>query len=208
MSLRAIVIDDTDPRIQYSPSWSADGVGGQDSFGTNGLTYNHTQHFTTANDSSLSFSFKGTSINVYGTVDVSDAYGWQNVIASSFEPPWECFVDNTSIGFYKPSSFHENNSPLCGSNSIASSSTGSTHNFTLKTWNMTQSATVWVDYLEYTPSSSDGEFDEDTTLLVPNNDSSISYDSSWTTVDGLATMTQTQGGKLSFNFTGATSAVS
>ncbi|KAF7421018.1 hypothetical protein PC9H_011537 [Pleurotus ostreatus] len=55
----AAIIDDTDPRIQYSSGWHMDG-------GPN--EYNRTVHATSTAGASFTFSFTGTSVKVLGTL--------------------------------------------------------------------------------------------------------------------------------------------
>ncbi|KAG6813717.1 hypothetical protein H0H92_008125 [Tricholoma furcatifolium] len=165
---RPVVLDDTSSQIQYIGSgWLEDSTGDQDGYGTYGATYNQTLHATQANDS-LTLSFEG------------------------FNPPWECFIDDVSIGNSPASPYHENNWLLCE----GVLSDGS-HKLTLNI-SMNPGQIFWVDYIEYTPTTPiDGSV-----VLVENTDPALSYDSTWQEVDGLAKMTNTQGGGVSFNFTG------
>ncbi|KAF8079375.1 hypothetical protein FPV67DRAFT_115127 [Lyophyllum atratum] len=194
MSVRSLVIDDTDPAVRYSGSgWSSAVAGSEDNFGTYGGTYNHTLHATNANDS-LAFSFEGSSIRVFGTVDLAPTYGYSVVSGPDFHAPWECFVDNTSVGAVKPSLFHENNQLLCDADVL----TEGAHELILKI-NMRNGTTFWVDYLQYTPSKVPNNT---AVLLVEITDPAISYDSNWRAVDELANMTDTRGAQMRFNFTG------
>ncbi|KAG6845575.1 hypothetical protein H0H87_007254 [Tephrocybe sp. NHM501043] len=191
---RRAVIDDSDIRIRYDGAgWVQDISGGQDGTGTYGATYNHTLHTTKANGS-LAFSFEGTSIQVYGTVNLSPTYNASIVSDPSFQPPWECFIDNISIGASKPSPFQENNWVFCENDHLNDGS----HELKLNI-NMKQGTTFWLDYLQYTPSQTP---ENGLVVLVDNSDPSLSYDSTWQGVESTATMTTTQGGKVTFNFNG------
>ncbi|KAG5642921.1 hypothetical protein DXG03_001872 [Asterophora parasitica] len=195
MSVRPLVIDDTDPRVRYGGSgWQSDIPGSQDNFGTHGETYNGTLHAATS-DGSFAFSFQGNSIRVFGTVNLAPVYGDYGAVAGpNFTPPWECFVDNISIGAAKANPFHENNWLLCNSDRL----NDGPHELTFKSQNITK-GTLWVDYLQYTP---DKPPTEPSVVLVANTDPEIRYDSTWQGVDGVANMTSTNGAKVTFNFTG------
>ncbi|KAG6813716.1 hypothetical protein H0H92_008124 [Tricholoma furcatifolium] len=189
-----VVLDDTNPQIQYIGSgWLENSTGDEDGYGTYGVTYNHTLHATQANDS-FALSFQGSTIQVYGTVDLALAYNLSTLMSpSGFDPPWECYIDGISIGNSPASPYQENNWPLCESDTLYDGS----HELTLNV-SMKQGATFWVDYVEYTPTTPVNG----SVVRVDNMDPALSYDSTWQGVDGLANMTNTQGGKVSFNFTG------
>ncbi|KAF9788224.1 hypothetical protein BJ322DRAFT_616583 [Thelephora terrestris] len=54
-----VVIDDTNPALVYSGSWVRGGVSSE---------YNVTTHGTTQKGATLQYSFRGTSVSVYGTI--------------------------------------------------------------------------------------------------------------------------------------------
>jgi len=58
MATRLVLVDDTDPLVQYHGNWFAD-KGSNDLSGSYGKAYNSTLHGTRSN-SSLSFTFSGT----------------------------------------------------------------------------------------------------------------------------------------------------
>ena len=107
---RLVLIDDTNPSIQYSGPWF-EVNNTQIDTGWNGLPFKNILHGVnvTANFS-FSFSgmsrllidlfsspltllsFSGSGITVYGTSITTNASGTQ-------DPTWECFIDNTSIGW-------------------------------------------------------------------------------------------------------------
>ncbi|GLB43779.1 hypothetical protein LshimejAT787_1402910 [Lyophyllum shimeji] len=166
MSVHPVVIDDTDPAIRYTgTSWTSEATGSQDEFGTHGKTYNHTLHATNANDT-FAFSFQGSSIRVFGTVNLAPTYGYSVVSGPDFRSPWECFVDNVSIGAVKPSLFHENNQLLCDGAQLPDGS----HELTVQI-KMRNGTTFWLDYLQYTPIKAPSD---DSVFLVENTDPGIS----------------------------------
>ncbi|KAG6913567.1 hypothetical protein DXG01_005876 [Tephrocybe rancida] len=154
-----LIIDDTDKRIRYdSPGWTGGASGSQDSFGT------------------VAFSLQGTSIRVYGTVFLTPTYNFSELIDPSFTPPWECFVNDKSIGASKPLPYHaphrKNNWLLCGDDSLLDGSHGLTMNIT----GMKEGTTVWVDYIQYMPSNAADEVGGVATMVVDSSDPKLAYD--------------------------------
>ena len=105
-----IVVDDTNPNIQYSGPWFT-AQNSQLTIGNHGGPFQNTLHGVNVNASfSYSFSgmfkflicfiglslvyglFSGSEIIVLGTSITTNASGSQ-------DPTWECFVDNISIGW-------------------------------------------------------------------------------------------------------------
>ncbi|KAG5638614.1 hypothetical protein H0H81_011504 [Sphagnurus paluster] len=188
-SPRQVVIDDTDSRIIYSgQGWFQD-QGSEDNVGNFGPTYLRTSHGTKANGSA-SFAFKGTSISVVGTtnlVQIDNGTRW--------DPSWECFVDQISIGATAPFPYAENNWYLCQQNTLNDGPHEITINVT------TAGNTFWLDYLLFTPSPT-LSYNENV-LLVQNNDPAIIYDSNWGALGGGANMTTVNGAEAKFNFVGS-----
>ncbi|KAG5638613.1 hypothetical protein H0H81_011503 [Sphagnurus paluster] len=188
MASRKIVVDDTDSRILYSgQGWFQD-QGSEDNVGNFGPTYLRTSHGTKANGSA-SFAFEGTSVAVVGTTNLAKIDN-----GSSWDPSWECFVDQISIGATAPFQYAENNWYLCQQNSLKDGP----HEITI---NVTTTGTAfWLDYLLFTPSPT-LSFNE-TVLLVQNTDPAIKYDSNWGDLGGVANMTTVKGAQARFNFVG------
>jgi len=207
LSRRQIVVDDTDPRIQYAGQvWFQDGEG-QDHLGNFGPVFNHTQHGTNSSTSFL-FSFEGTifppvilasfrvihflagsSITVFGTSLLKPAS-----TTTGYDPTWECFVDGVSIGSTKPFTSPENNWRLCDQPTLKDGPHVLMVNVT------TSGQTFWLDYIWYTPSSSSSK--DVANIVVNHFDPDIVYGSGWRSLGGSANMTTVFGSQLRFNFTG------
>ncbi|GLB39931.1 hypothetical protein LshimejAT787_0704410 [Lyophyllum shimeji] len=185
---RRVVVDDSDSRIRYSgQGWFQD-QGSQDSAGNFGPTYKRTSHGTNGNDT-LSFSFRGTSVSVFGTTNLVQLDN-----GTRWDPTWECFVDKISIGSAKPFPAEENNWFLCGQDVLNDGQHEITVNVT------TTGHTFWLDYLIFTPSPN-ASYDE-AVLIVENNDRAIFLDSSWGSLGGSANMTTVKGSQAKFDFVG------
>ncbi|KAF9458806.1 hypothetical protein BDZ94DRAFT_1300969 [Collybia nuda] len=185
--MRAVVIDDTDPNIKYEgEGWFQDNVS-QDDLGNFGPTYEHTLHGTKAN-SSLTYTFQGTSIEIWGTTDLA------KISAGVFDPSWECFVDKISVGATKSFEYAENNWNLCGQNNLPDG----IHEIVI---NVNSAGQVfWVDRIVYAPSPSLSL--NAAVILVENHDTGINLDSKWQALGDEAAMTQTMSSIATFIFTG------
>ncbi|KAJ7792757.1 hypothetical protein B0H14DRAFT_2394110 [Mycena olivaceomarginata] len=184
---RDLVIDDTDPAIQYgSKGWfvadpSTVGVG---NFGP---IYQNTSHATTSSNSSLTFPFNGTAIHVFGTISISTDS--DNVT----DPTWDCFVDDIQIGNPQPTfPFTESNWELCDQAQIASGAE-------LRIQVQSKGRAFYLDRLVYTPPP-DATF-ESAVLVYPNTDPSVSYGAGWTVIGGQKT-TNTKDSQVALNFHG------
>ncbi|KAG9217675.1 hypothetical protein CCMSSC00406_0003636 [Pleurotus cornucopiae] len=62
MSTRTLIVDDADTQIQYSPGWRPTGSPNE---------YKRTTSFTSTQGASFTLNFTGTSVTVYGTLDVT-----------------------------------------------------------------------------------------------------------------------------------------
>ncbi|KAF7368604.1 hypothetical protein MVEN_00184300 [Mycena venus] len=189
-TLRKVLVDDTDPSIQYgSEGWF---VADPSTLihGNFGPIYNATSHATTSSNSTLSYSFNGTSILVQGTIDMStDA---NNVT----DPSWDCLVDGIKIPS-KTFQFQENNWPLCQQDNIASGS----HVLTIQV--KSQGQAFYFDSLVYTPTL-DAVFPS-VVLIYTDGDTALNYSSGWKE-DG-AQLTQTQNAQVTLNFHGTSASL-
>ncbi|KAJ7110737.1 hypothetical protein C8R43DRAFT_1042049 [Mycena crocata] len=186
---RQRVVDDTDPSIQYGANgWFVvppETLGGVGNFGP---IFNESSHATTSSDSSLSFAFNGTSLNVVGTIMVST--DTNNVT----DPTWDCFVDKIKIPKPNPTfKFPENNWALCSQPTIAPGA----HELTVQV--QSKGKTFYLDYLVYTPMPED--VFADSVMIYRNTDPAVSFGSGWGTFGG-ENGTQTAGAQVALNFHG------
>ncbi|TFK31635.1 hypothetical protein BDQ12DRAFT_729381 [Crucibulum laeve] len=183
---RKVIVDDTDRNINYvGDGWFQD-HGSMDNSGNFGPTYQHTSHGTKSN-ASLSYSFSGSDILVYGTTAIRNNSG-------VLDPWFECFIDGIRID---DSSFWaiENNWLIC---QAPNPFTDGKHELTV---NITSaSTTFWLDDIQYVPSP-DVPLDT-ATILIDNTDPAITYDDQWHASGDSVRMTTKTGGSMPFNFIG------
>ncbi|KAH7925589.1 hypothetical protein BV22DRAFT_1046689 [Leucogyrophana mollusca] len=129
-----VYVDDRDPTLSYSGVWFT---------GTFTSDYQNSSHGTNTAGSSVSFSFTGTQVSVYGSVDPSNS-----VCISS--PISTYMVDNTSVTTYfalatetKLSNCLFFESPVLE---------GGLHSLVITS--ASQNGLFWFDYIQYTPSDS------------------------------------------------------
>ncbi|KAJ6524913.1 hypothetical protein DFH09DRAFT_1046695 [Mycena vulgaris] len=184
---RRILIDDADPAIQYGAGWAPADTSKLDGLGNYGPVHAGTSHATTINGSTLSFKFSGTSIAVFGTINIVDTTG---VVT----PTWTCLVDGVPISEQNPTfKFPQNNWNLCAQPQL---STGA-HTLTINV--QTTGRTFYIDYLLYTPTV---DVDLDGAVLeYRNTDVSVSFQSGWQTW-GAQNVTQSNGASVALNFHG------
>ena len=206
MSHRMIVVDDTDPLFHYTePEWFQD-QGSQDNLGNFGPPFQHTLHGTNSN-TSFSFSFQGVLFShlhvspshSYNTGTSIQILGTNNRVntTSGFDPSWECFVDNVSIGSTQPFQYPENNWLLCQQLQLADGPHVVTVNVTQAT---AAGRTFWFDDATYTPSPNLSK--DQAYVLVDNLDPDIVYGAGWAPLGTTANFTTQAGTEMSFNFTG------
>ncbi|KAJ7858395.1 hypothetical protein B0H14DRAFT_2351675 [Mycena olivaceomarginata] len=158
-----------------------------DGLGNYGPVHAGTSHATTTDGSTLSFKFSGTSITVFGTIDIANTTG---VVT----PTWSCLIDGVAIPEQNPTfKYPENNWNLCAQSQL---STG-THILTINV--QTTGRTFYIDYLLYTPTA---DVDLDGAVLeYRNTDASVSFQSGWQTWGG-QNVTQSNGASVALNFHG------
>ncbi|KAJ3875807.1 hypothetical protein F5051DRAFT_52549 [Lentinula edodes] len=193
---RLVIVDDTDPTIQYSPSsaFSLDSTGSLDYFGNGGPVFNQTLTGTTTN-ASLSYTFNGTFVRAM-LAAVGTTYSWN------------CTVDGHQITSFTVNTNQVTNYIACDSAGILQ---GTTSNHTLdvnlfflptNTSNSTQS--LWLDSIQYQPLPSDPL--DSVMLRVHNSDPSVTYSNSsggWSWQGFESNSTQRTGTSMNFAFNGS-----
>ncbi|KAH9484548.1 hypothetical protein JR316_0004030 [Psilocybe cubensis] len=188
-SRRAIAVDDTDSRIQYTGSGWFQDPGPHDNVGNYGPAYKSTLHGTIS-DGSLSFNFAGTQIIVYGLINVHNNSG-------VLDPGWQCFVDNINIGNTSTFMGMDNHWQLCSQDGLLDAPHILTVNITV-----TNQQTFWFDNIQYVPSSSVPLDNE--AIVLDHRDPELNYGSGWTPyADGTAaTLTQSPTTTFTYSFIG------
>ncbi|KAF9561078.1 hypothetical protein CPC08DRAFT_707651 [Agrocybe pediades] len=186
-SVRFIVVDDTNPDIQYVGPWFLDTTGSQDTDGNFGVPYLETLHGTTSS-ASFSYSFTGTYVNVLGTNNIRNDSG-------ILDPQWTCFIDNISIGASSPFPFPENNWLLCSHDHLSEGTYVITVNATVA-----KQQTFWFDQITYLPLTNVPLNDK--VILVNQSDPSLQFDSDWRALDGLRKVTTQLNSVFRFEFVG------
>ncbi|KAJ3826569.1 hypothetical protein F5880DRAFT_1610115 [Lentinula raphanica] len=196
---RLVVVDDTDPSIQYSPAsvFVTDTSGKLDGQGYGGPVFNRTLtglSGTSNLNGSLTFHFNGTFVRA--------------VLAAQGEFGWACRVDNHSIPSNTLNSNQVTNYIACDSEGTLSGTT-SEHTLEVDLFLSVDSpfvlnSSLWLDSIQYQPLPSDPL--DALTLRIHNSDPSISYSNSsgeWTDFQGLdANATDLTGSSMSLAFNG------
>ncbi|KAF8912164.1 hypothetical protein CPB84DRAFT_1841851 [Gymnopilus junonius] len=187
-----VIVDDTDPGIQYVGSWSQDLLGPHYTEGNFGDPYGNTLHFTNS-DGSFSYIFEGTQVTVTGTVQYPGG--------ATPNPAWVCSVDGTLIPTKNYNSA-SNRLDLCDTDNLSDG----THNITVQVISSDQH-TFWFDYFQYTPS--DKVDLADAVLSFDHTDPQINltwygfYDNTLPLAPTTATYTINGQAPVSFNLNGS-----
>ncbi|KDR79550.1 hypothetical protein GALMADRAFT_154413 [Galerina marginata CBS 339.88] len=181
-----ILVDDSDPSIQYGPGW----VGSTNSrpVGTPDLNYPMygTLH-QAVTASQLSYSFLGHSIAVCGQIS-EDSF---QVFQDRLYLLWNCFIDNVSIDV-SPQLSSRPEEICCYRDDLPAGQ----HSIRLSV-NASQAHPVAFDYLLYTPSSDIATGD----LYLTSDNPVFKYGSDWVTLySGMAT--KKAGSNFTFDFYG------
>lgn len=161
---RVLIVDNTDPEINYSGNWKTGG-----SVGPYTNEYNSTVHFSEIAGDELFYTFYGTQISVYGTIDTP----WTN------GPPVASFSIDGSV----PVAFNTSGSVLVD-NTLTShknlyQSPGlskGTHTLSIKTGApRTAAARLYIDFLTIS-TGSDSVLGH---VIVDERDPAIAYVGSW-----------------------------
>jgi hypothetical protein len=135
-------------------------------------------------------SLLGNLIRAWGT------NGRVNTTVENWDPHWECFVDNISIGALDLGEGVSNNRVLCEKTEL----NDGPHEFTINITSTSGVGTFWLDYIHYAPSATVSE--ETAYILVDNGDPAINYGSGWGALGSTANMTTVNGSEWTFDFTG------
>ncbi|KAG6844440.1 hypothetical protein H0H87_006981, partial [Tephrocybe sp. NHM501043] len=130
-----------------------------------------------------------TSVTVWGTTHLAKIDN-----GTRYDPGWECFVDNISIGATDPFEFPENNWVLCQQSTLNDGPHEVTVNVT------TTGTTFWLDYITYTPSAS--ALYQESVLRVENSDTALLYGAGWGSLGGTANQTTAKGAQAKYDFVG------
>ena len=204
--MSTVLVDDTNPNIQYSGPWFT-AQNSQLNIGNNGPPFQNTLHGVNVNASfSYSFSgmfrwffcfialslvygrFSGSEITVLGASITTNASGTQ-------DPTWECFIDNISIGWNLSAGARTENSwVFCQSNLQDGPHVLST-NVTIL-----HQQTFWFDQIQYLSSSNVPL--NNLTVRVDSSDPAVQYSSGWSELLEIVNLTQTAGSTVTYEFIG------
>ncbi|TFY77126.1 hypothetical protein EWM64_g6884 [Hericium alpestre] len=185
---RHIVVDDTDPGIQYlGPGWSATSGNAVASFGTFGPTFNNTLHqVNNTQGSSLQFQFTGTFVQLFGTLDNA---------ANKSIPNWQCFLDGHPVGQTTFLNETANQITLCQADSLPNTPHQVVVNVT------TPGPNFWFDNYLYDPLP--GASLADSTLKIDNTDLGIGLvGQGWSRYKDMWFLTSNNRDQLIFEFIG------
>ncbi|KAF5384569.1 hypothetical protein D9757_006482 [Collybiopsis confluens] len=194
---RLVVVDDTDPAIQYSPpsAFSLDSDGTLDELGYGGPVWNKTVTGTTTN-SSLSYTFNGTFVRVLVATQGNDSH-------------WNCSVDGHLLPSFNSTTTQVTNSVACDSQGLLHGLKGPhtiSVNVSFTPQDGLDSGTIWLDSVQYEPLPEDPL--DSVMLRVHNSDPAVKYDNStggwaWQGVDSNATHSIGTTANFAFNGTSA-----
>jgi len=164
---RLIMVDDTDPLIEYSPPtvFTQDLTGTLDKMGQGGPVYNSSLTGTSSN-SSFSYKFNGTFVRVGLAVELEG-------VATN----WDCTVDNQSIPAFQISDTQITNAFACDSGGMLAGTTEE-HTLVVNFWFDQPNGSVsmiWLDSIQYQPLPSDPL--DGVSVRVHNSDPSVTYNS-------------------------------
>ncbi|KAF8878778.1 hypothetical protein BD779DRAFT_1180873 [Infundibulicybe gibba] len=192
---RRVIVDDTDPQIQYSASdhWILNADAGQwpfaggnpDKSGQSGQPFRSTTHLAVSASSSLSFRFRGSSPQIFGT-NINTLIG--------------CFISGTGIPPIKWRPTRSNHMLQCDGTGFADEDGEYTVTLNASAVHPGPNALFWFDYITYIPSPSAPL--ETATLLVDSLDQAVVYTSGWQPAMNQGISTETDSSQFTFNFIG------
>ncbi|KAF8808416.1 hypothetical protein BYT27DRAFT_7096793 [Phlegmacium glaucopus] len=187
MSQRQVIVDDTNPDIQYSGPWFLV-QNTQLNTGNFGTPFQNTLHGVNV-DANFSYAFNGSAVTVMGTSITTNTSGTQ-------DPTWECFVDNKSIGWNTVLPYVEmNNWIFCQDNQLQDGP----HVLTVGAKVANQN-TFWFDQIQYLPSANVSL--DQSILRIDSTNPELVYDSGWRVWEDFVYLTQVTGASFTYVFTG------
>ncbi|KAK7039091.1 hypothetical protein VNI00_010261 [Paramarasmius palmivorus] len=193
---RRVIVDDTDPRIQYVGDWTLD-VGSFDNLSIFGPPYNHTLHGTQQNGASFLFEFEGEFVQARGAFDNRKTPLARQPLQFA---QWFCQVDGHNMSYYEtPEVQVKTHVVLCEQEALT---LGQKHILNLTVINP-DTQMLWVDEIEYQPV--DGANLQNEVLKVDSSDPSVTYRNSsgeWDTFMDICNFTSLTGSIAELSFTG------
>ncbi|GJJ15937.1 hypothetical protein Clacol_010216 [Clathrus columnatus] len=183
---RAIILENDDSSITYVGEWTTVQASTVNTFGNFGPALSTTLHSTTTT-SSFIFPFDGSSMTVFGTVNIAN-------FSTTPNPTWKCSVDGISLGPPNLFQFPQNNWPLCNAGTIPDGS----HQLVVNV--SSDGMPFYLDYIEYRPSSNVSL--ENSLIEINNGDSAIDYISGWSALGTTANQTLDPSGLVNVTFVG------
>ncbi|KAF8895144.1 hypothetical protein BD779DRAFT_1668483 [Infundibulicybe gibba] len=179
-----IVVADQDSQLQYSGTWLLDTSKPQNQIGIPGSLIPASAHKTSQPGSSFTFSFRGSTLGVVGSV-----FG-----NSSQAPVWGCSLDGASMTVHGAPA-----GPASWTFCDATVPNGPHHLMVIV--NDPGSVGFWFDYIVYSPSVG-VDVQGSHMYRIDRSDPSIVYSSDWNTLGGFANATTSSHSTLSVNFFG------
>ncbi|KAJ7727582.1 hypothetical protein B0H16DRAFT_250922 [Mycena metata] len=183
MSSNVVIVDDRDPAITYTGSWSQAGASSE---------FDGTTTCSTTQGTSASYTFVGTSVTVYATIAAKDPPD----AAMSFE------LDKTTTGTFVPPSgatYDIHHQPVWASPVLEDG----THTLVITQTQAQTACVIFLDHISYeTTSDTAGPY------FIDDGDPRITYSASWTSAGAEYDFMHTThgstavGATLSFTFQG------
>ncbi|KDR81288.1 hypothetical protein GALMADRAFT_136308 [Galerina marginata CBS 339.88] len=184
---RWIMVDSTDPYLQYSPNW-VPATATTDNLGHFGSPFSSTLQQVNYSGASVRYTFSGTQVRVYGTGEKG---------ANGVDPSWSCSVDRSGAGIITTNNMTDlpkNNWVLCEAHSLPDG----LHTVSLSV--LDPGSMFWLNRFDYVPSN--GVPVDNARIFVQSSDPIIQYGSGWTSHGDTGRITQDSGSNMMFDFVG------
>ncbi|KAJ7574093.1 hypothetical protein C8J56DRAFT_1173170 [Mycena floridula] len=130
----SVLLDDTDPSIEYSGDWITEGVS---------LEYNSTTHGAASSQAHARFNFSGTYIKIYGTIGITAGTG-------NVDPKSTYSVDNGPVFTFAPNTTFATDGTRRSLFFQLESIPDGEHTLVMRS--IVNNSFMWFDYAEFTPS--------------------------------------------------------